>query len=55
MISVTTKSGRINRSRDIPADFIATNSKLSPRLPNVISEESKTASGSASGTRTALW
>lgn len=40
---------------EIPADLMATNSKLSPRLPNVISEESKTDKGKASGINTALW
>ena len=29
-------SGRIKRNKEIPDDLIATNSKLSPRLPNVI-------------------
>ena len=48
-------NGRINRSKEIPEDLIATNSKLSPRLPNVINEERSTASGKASGTSTALW
>ena len=38
----------------MPADLIATNSKLSPRLPNVIKEESNTANGNANGTKVAL-
>ena len=36
---------------EIPADFIASNSNRSPRLPKVISEANKTAKGSAIGTR----
>jgi hypothetical protein len=39
----------------MPADFIATSSYVSPRLPKVMSEESKTASGRANGTKAALW
>ena len=39
--------GRISEVTDIPADFIATISYFSPRLPNVINEESKTARGKA--------
>jgi hypothetical protein len=35
--------------RDMPALFMADNSKFSPRLPNVIKEEIKTPSGSAFG------
>ena len=45
----------MNRNKEIPADFIATSSKLSPRFPNVINDESNTANGSAKGTNTALW
>ena len=52
---LTKKSGCINRSNEIPEDLTATNSKLSPRLPKVINDESKTASGNASGTSAALW
>ena len=51
---LTTKSGRMNRSSEIPDDLTATNSMLSPRLPNVISDESNTARGKASGTNAAL-
>ena len=45
----------MKRSKEIPADLIATSSKLSPRFPNVINEESNTASGNARGTRAAVW
>jgi len=41
--------GRMNRSNEIPADLMATSSKLSPRLPKVIMEESKIAKGRARG------
>src|SRR5688572_260352 len=51
----TKNNGRINRSNEMPADLMATNSKLSPRLPNVIREESSIARGNANGTSTALW
>ena len=51
---LTIKSGRIKRSNEMPEDFTATNSRLSPRFPNVINDESKTASGKASGTNAAL-
>ena len=40
-------SGRIKRIKGIPAALIATNSKLSPRLPNVMIEENNKANGSA--------
>ena len=40
----------MKRIKGIPADFIATSSKVSPRLPNVMIEESNNASGNASGT-----
>ena len=36
---------------EIPADFIASNSKRSPKFPNVIREANKIDSGSAIGTR----
>ena len=39
------------RIKDTPADFIASNSKRSPRFPNVINEASRIASGKAMGTR----
>ena len=48
-------NGRINRNKEIPEDLMATNSKLSPILPNVINEERSTASGKASVTNTELW
>lgn len=48
------KSGRMKRNKDMPADLMATSSKLSPRFPNVINEESSTANGSASGTNAAV-
>jgi hypothetical protein len=50
----TIKMGRINRSNEIPDDLIATSSKLSPRLPNVMMDESKSANGSANGTSEAV-
>ena len=46
--------GLVKRSSPIPADLIATSSKVSPRFPKVIIDESNTASGRASGTRVAL-
>ena len=52
--SDTKNKGRIKRSKEIPEDLMATNSKLSPRLPNVIIEESKIAIGIASISRVAL-
>ncbi len=52
--TINMRTGLMNRNNDIPDDLIATNSNLSPRLPNVINEENKTASGSASGTNEAL-
>lgn len=48
------KSGRIKRNSGMPADLIATVSKLSPSFPNVMIEESNTASGKASGTAVAV-
>ena len=48
-----TINGRMNRNKGMPADLIATNSKVSPRFPKVIIEESKTASGSDKGTMVA--
>ena len=36
--------------REIPAALMAVSSELSPRLPNVISEERRMASGNAWGT-----
>jgi hypothetical protein len=39
--------GRINRVNGIPAAFMATNSKLSPKLPKVIMDENSNANGSA--------
>ena len=47
---VTINKGCIKRNSGIPADFIATSSKLSPRLPKVIILESSRASGNARGT-----
>lgn len=47
----TTNNGCINRNKGIPADLIATSSKLSPRLPKVMIDESSNASGNASGTQ----
>ncbi len=42
--------GRMMRNREMPAAFMAVSSKFSPRLPNVMSEASRMASGSPSGT-----
>ena len=53
--NVTKNNGRMNRSKEMPADLIATSSKLSPSRPNVINDESKIASGNANGTSAALW
>ncbi len=41
------KRGRMNRIKGIPADLMAINSKLSPRLPKVMMEEKSNASGIA--------
>ena len=48
---VVMSKGRMKRIKGIPADFIATSSKVSPRLPNVMIEERSNASGNASGTQ----
>ena len=53
MNSEQINSGRIKRSRGMPADLMATSSNVSPRLPKVMMEESSTARGRASGTRVA--
>lgn len=53
-MALTMNNGRINRSREMPADLMATSSKLSPRLPNVINDDKRIESGSAKGTKTAL-
>ena len=50
----TKKSGRIKRKSEMPEDLIATSSKFSPSLPNVIMEESSMAMGRARLTRVAL-
>ena len=47
---VITTSGRIKRTSGIPAALIATSSKDSPKFPNVMMEEKRSASGSATGT-----
>ena len=49
IMMATTNKGRMKRSNGIPADLMATNSKLSPRLPKVMIEEIKMAKGNASG------
>jgi hypothetical protein len=49
----TTKRGRINLNKGIPADLIATNSNVSPRLPKVMIDESNIANGKAKGTAVA--
>ena len=50
----TKKSGRMNLNKEIPEDLMATNSKFSPNLPNVMIEESRIAMGNASVTNVAL-
>jgi len=52
--SETNIRGRIKRNKEIPADLIATSSKLSPRLPNVIMDDIRMAIGIASVSREAL-
>jgi hypothetical protein len=47
-------NGRMNLNNEMPADFIATNSKLSPKFPNVMMEEINIAMGSASVIKEAL-
>ena len=44
------KRGFVIWKKDIPDDFKAINSDFSDRLPNVIIEDNKTASGKARGT-----
>lgn len=41
--------GRINRNKEMPADLIATISKVSPRLPNVMMLDNNIASGNTKG------
>ena len=41
------KSGRIKRTKGMPADLMAMSSKLSPRFPNVMIEEKSKAKGMA--------
>ena len=43
----TNIKGRMNRKSEMPDDLIATNSKLSPKLPNVMIDEIKIAMGMA--------
>jgi len=50
---VTIKIGRMNRNKGMPADLIATSSKDSPRLPKVMMDDNRMASGKASGTTVA--
>ena len=47
--NVTISNGRMKRNSGMPADLIATISKVSPRLPNVMMEESNSAMGNAKG------
>lgn len=54
MIRLVINRGRIKRNKGMPADFIATSSNVSPRLPKVMMEESNTARGKASGTTDAV-
>ena len=43
--TATQINGRINLNNEIPEDFMATSSKLSPRLPKVMIEEIRIAIG----------
>ena len=54
MKTETTSNGLMKRSKEMPADFIATNSKLSPRLPNVMIEDIKIDNGNANGIAVAV-
>jgi hypothetical protein len=47
---INTSNGLINLRKEIPDDLMATNSKFSPMLPNVIIEASKILRGNANGT-----
>ncbi len=49
MPAISTMSGRIHFINDTPEAFMAVSSNRSPRFPNVISEASSMASGSAIG------
>ena len=48
---VKINKGLINLNKGMPADLMATISKVSPRLPKVIIEEINNAKGSAKGTQ----
>ncbi len=50
MNEISTISGLITFSNEMPEAFIAVNSNFSPRLPKIISDASSMASGSAIGT-----
>ena len=50
MLIESTISERADCISDIPAAFIAVSSLLSPRFPNVMSDDSRMASGNALGT-----
>ncbi len=54
MQAATMSNGLMKRNSEIPADLIATNSKLSPRLPKVIIDDIKIDSGSAKGMAVAV-
>jgi hypothetical protein len=54
MQAATTNKGLMNRSNEIPADLIATNSKLSPRFPNVMIDDIKIDRGKANGIAVAV-
>ena len=49
MVMVMTVSERMACLSEIPAALIAVNSELSPRLPKVMSEDSRMANGNACG------
>jgi hypothetical protein len=50
---VNTIKGLMNLCKETPADFMAVNSKCSPKLPKVMMEESRIAKGNAIGTNLA--
>ncbi|KAF5064063.1 hypothetical protein DSECCO2_288320 [anaerobic digester metagenome] len=47
--TIRAMSGTIALMREIPADFMASSSRFSPRFPNIISEASNMDKGSAKG------
>ena len=47
--TIKTISGAIALMREIPADFMASNSRFSPKFPNIINDASKIDNGNAMG------